>query len=639
MLFSRRKAVVTIIVVLMGGVPEAWAGDWLNFYPAAGELSVGYDGRWDDTNGTSSERVKYEEALQVRLGGYSLDPRIFTFNFNLKPKLNQERYDTGTGTASTDSKFLNYRTRFSLLHGVQSSPVSLNADFSANTGETEGSLGNRSDFTIENRGAGLVWKFRPFRSTIDYRERSFDETFTSRFGQPPTERDEFQRTLTYRGHSRGMELFLEGIDLEDMLVPGQSYESGKARLSNNFAWGKHSRLNSRLEYLNRDGFHEEERVTVTELLRLQHTQNLYTRYSYTYNASHREIDTETQAGNVEINHNLYNNLTTSLRIGGTNTESSDQFREKTRDANLDFHYNKRIRSDIRVTANLGGGYRTGDRTGGQLDFSESATVPASGVVVLIQRYIVWSTIVVTAPGCSPCQEGLHYTVADAGGDFTQLNIPLGSPINIGDAITVDYTFAPPTAEYYGIPFRAGIRLEYGPFAVYHRTDGEDQTFISGPDPDAVGDRRTDTTGLEWNWTLGRSTASAGAERIYTETIDRNTTEYLLRQSLNYAIAPDVMLNAAIRESFLRDGTAADTYDGNFSIKWFPAPGLSITPRLSGFRRNMEPGGTDSFVRAGLDVNWRLRRLVADLRYDHTRHDHNGTIRVEDRVYVKLTRKF
>jgi hypothetical protein len=54
---------------------------------------------------------------------------------------------------------------------------------------------------------------------------------------------------------------------------------------------------------------------------------------------------------------------------------------------------------------------------------------------------------------------------------------------------------------------------------------------------------------------------------------------------------------------------------------------------------VDPGGTDSFVRAGVDVSWKWRRLAVDMLYDHTQHDNDGATRVEDRVFVKLTRKF
>ncbi|MBE9554628.1 MAG: hypothetical protein IMF05_14280, partial [Proteobacteria bacterium] len=366
--------------------------------------------------------------------------------------------------------------------------------------------------------------------------------------------------------------------------------------------------------------------------------NLSTTYGYSYQSLHRTTDTETHWGNFGLNHRLYRNLNTSLSLGGSTTQS-DEFQQDSYNAGLNFNYRKQIRPGLGLSANLGGGYNVNDRTGGQLDFTESPTVPVAGIVVLVQRYVLWSTIVVTAPGCNPCLDGTDYLVEDAGGDFTQLRIPAGSRIAIGDAITVDYAYQPPTVEYYGIPYRVGIRLDYGPFAFYHRTTGEDQTYVSGPDPTAVGDRRTDTTGVEWNWTRGRNRVSASVERVYTETVDRATTEYLLNQSLNYAIAPNAMLSASLSESFLKDGTDADAYSGDLSVRWIPAPGLSVTPRLSAFHRSTDPGGTDSFVKAGVDVRWFWRRLAADLRYDHTQFDSNGASRVEDRVFVKLTRKF
>ena len=639
MLVFRWKSVLIACAALLGGITDARAAEWINFYPITGEVSLGFDGRWREAaSGNSTRWTEYEERLLLRLGGYSVDPRIFTFNVELEPALTQQKSESATGTASTDSTFLNYKARFSLLHGVPASPVSLNADFSASTGETEGSLGNRSDFTIEKRGANLHWKFRPFQSTLSYREQSLDITFMPGFGLPPTERDEFQRTLTYRGKSRGMELLLEGNEFDDRTALDKDYESGRARLSNNFNWGKNSRLTSRLEYLDREGFSAEERVSVDETLRLQHTKNLYTTYGYGYDSLQRTTDTETHSGSFGLNHQLYTNLTTNFRLDGFTTQS-DEFREDSYNANLDFNYTKQIRPGLLLSANLGGGYSVTDRTGGQLDFTESPSVPATGIVVLVQRYILWPTIVVTAPGCNPCLDGTDYLVEDAGGDFTQLRIPVGSQINIGDTITVDYAFQPPTVEYYGIPYRVGVRLEYGAFAFYHRTVGEDQTFISGPDPTAVGDRRTDTTGVEWNWTRGRNRASAGAERIYTETIGRATTEYLLRQTLNYAIAPNATLSATFRETFLRNDTAADAYDGDLSVRWIPSPGLSVTPRLSAFRRTVDPGGTDSFVKAGVDVRWKWRRLAVDMLYDHTQHDNDGATRIEDRVYIKLTRKF
>jgi hypothetical protein len=640
MLISRRKIFLIACAALLGGITDAQAAEWLNFYPISGDLSFGFKGtqRKGDT-GESTRVLEYEEKLRLRLSGYSLDPGFFTFGVNLEPTLRQTETDSGSETVDSDSNYLNYGARFSLLHGVPESPVSLSANFSANTGETENSLGNWTDLTAETRGADLNWKFNPFKSTLSYRDRSINETFSSGFGQPPTERDEFQRTLTYKGKSSKMELYLEDDELDDRTADDRDYESQLARLKNNFFWGKGSGLTSQLEYSNREGFSTEEKISVRESIRLQHKRNLFTTYGYNYDLWHRTTDTETHHGKFGLNHQLYKNLTTNFRLGGT-TVQSDQYQEKSYNAGLDFYYTKNIRPDLRLSASLGGGYNTTDRTGGQLDFTELPTVPPTRIVVLAQRYILWPTIIVAAPGCSPCQEGPHYLVADAGGDFTQLEIPLGSPINAGDQITVDYAYQPPTVEYYGVPYSVSVRLDYRAFALYHRTRGEDQTYESGPDPTAVGDSRTDTTGLEWNWTRGRNRASASAERVYISNFARSpTTKYRLRQSLKYAIAPNATLFAGLGESFVKDGTNVDVYTGELSVAWIPTPGLSVTPRLSAFRRTEDPGGTSSFVKAGVDVNWRWRRIVADLRYDHSQYDTNGRGRTDDRVYVKLTRKF
>lgn len=639
MLVPWRKMVLIACASLLGGIADAQAGEWLNFYPVTGEFSLGTDGRWEDSDtGGSTQSIKYQERLRLRLGGYSMDPRIFIFNVNLEPELEQMETDSESGTHSSDATSLNYGASFSLLHGVPQSPVSLSADFSRGTREIEGSLGNRTEVTSETRGADLHWKFTPFLSTLSYRERSMDQTFISGFGQPPTEREEFQKTLTYRGKSRGMELYLEGKEFDDRTALDKDYESRQARLNNDFRWGKNSSLTSRLEYFNREGFSEEERISANESLRLQHTRNFSTAYGYSYESLHRTADTETHSGNFGLNHSLYKNLTTSLLLGGSTTQS-DQYQSNSYNADLGFNYRKEIRPGLRLSANLGGGYHVTDQTGGQLDFTESPTVPGTGIVVLAQRYILWPTVVVTAPGCSPCLDGPDYLVEDAGGDYTQLEIPAGSPINIGDTITVDYAYQPPTVEFYGIPYRVGFRLDYGGFAFYHYTTGEDQTYVSGPDPTATIDSRTDRTGIEWRRAWGRNRVSAGAARVYTETIGRATTEYVLDQSLDYVIASNAMLHASLSESFLRDGTDADAYNGNLSVVWFAARGLSVTPRLSAFRRTVDPGGTNSFVKAGVDVGWNWRRLAASLRYDHTQYDNDGASRVEDRVVVKLTRKF
>ena len=639
MIVSWRKISIISLMPVLVAIPDARAEEWINFYPITGELSFEVDSEWRRTEGDdTTKELETEERLELNIGGYSLDPRFFNFNVRLEPELEQRTTDSGTGKFSSDSTYLNYDARFDFLSGVQASPFALSGNVAANNGEIEGSLGDRRDITNESRGANLRWKNRAFPSSLDYREQSFYEVFTPAFGQPPTVRDEFQKTLTFQGRSSKMEWFLQSNDFDDLTSADRDYESEEARLNNTFRWGKGSSLSSRLGYFNREGFNETEKINVSESLRLQHLENLYTVYGYSYEWLSRTTETETHRGNFELNHRLYTNLTTSLRLSGTDTESED-FMEETWDANLDFNYVKEIRPGVRFRSNLGGGYSVTERTGGQLDFSESLTVPVTGIVLLTQRYVVWSTIIVTAPGCSPCQEGLHYFVEDAGGDFTQLRIPAGSPIAIGDIITVDYVYEPPSLEYYGIPYRVGVRLDFGWVAVYHNTSGEDQTFVAGPDPDAVSDRRTDTTGIEFSWARSGMRATASAERKHTQTDVLDQTEYLLRQTLNYTIAPNASLTGSLSESFYSNETDVDAYTADLAANWYPAPGLNVNPYISAFHRVQDPGGTEDFLKVGVKVGWKWRRLFLDMRYDHTQRDNDGRSTIEDRLVFNAKRKF
>jgi hypothetical protein len=392
-------------------------------------------------------------------------------------------------------------------------------------------------------------------------------------------------------------------------------------------------------YFLREGFNESERVNVNESLKIQHLKNLYTSYAYSYEWLDRTTETKTHRGDFELNHQLYQNLTTSLKLRGSNTDSED-FMEKTYGGDLDLTYRKEIARGVRLRTNVGGGYRTSEQEGGQLDFSESPTVPITGIVILAQRYILWPTIIVTAaPACTPCVEGTDYLVEDAGGDYTQLRIPATSPIAIGQVITVDYVYEPPTVEYYAVPYRAGVRLDFGWVAVYHNTSGEDQTFISGPDPGAVSDSRTDATGIEFSWSRPKLRASAGLERKYSQTSSNSNTEYLLRQSLDYTIAANASVSANLNESFYRNGTAADAYNASLTVNWIPFPGFSVSPHLEAFHRVQDPGGTEDFVKAGVDLRWQWRRLYMDMRYYHSERDNDGRNTGEDRLMLNVKRKF
>jgi len=653
--FRPYKFVMTIAAFLAGITGARAQQDWLVFYPISGEVVFGFDGEWTKSNDTNTFRdIEYEERLRLQFGGYSLDPRIFNFSLFLEPVLTQEESGSGAGGERTNGTFVNYNGRFSALHGAPKSPISLAGNFSGTSDDVRGDFGTRRDVVTQNLGLDLHWKFSPFPSTFSYLERSLDETFTqptfSPGVQPITiDRDEFQKTYRYRGRSSKMELFLEGIEFDgetvqfnpavpQPVVTNTDYNSSDARLNNYWRWGKGSSFTSRLTYYTREGYNAYDKATVDENLRLQHLENLYTTYGYSYEMQDRTVRTQTHTGNFELNHTLYDNLTTSLKLEGSTT-TADQFRDDDYSANLDFYYRKEFDPNLRVNANLGGGYRVSDRSGGQLDFSETRLVEITGIVILVQRFIIVSTIIVTAPGCNPCIEGTDYLVEDAGGDLTQLRIPAGSRINIGDTITIDYTFEPPTAKFYGIPYRVGIRVDNGWAAFYHRTSGESQHFISGPDPNAVGDQRTDTTGVELRYNEESTRLFASAERRYNLSINFESTEYTLREGAYHRFAPNLSMGATLSQSLIYDTNNTEAYHADFTMNWYPVRGLWVNPVASAFYRATDPSTEERFWKVGVNTRWNWRRLGFDLQYEHTDDMTDGNNRIDDRLMMNLRRRF
>jgi hypothetical protein len=103
--------------------------------------------------------------------------------------------------------------------------------------------------------------------------------------------------------------------------------------------------------------------------------------------------------------------------------------------------------------------------------------------------------------------------------------------------------------------------------------------------------------------------------------------------------PNATLSVRLRENFIRNNTDIDTYDGELSVRWFPTSRLSVTPRLSSFYRNADPGAVDVFTKAGVDLDWKWNRLAFEMRYDHSQREFDDAKTVEDRLFVVLKRNF
>jgi hypothetical protein len=499
--------------VILAGTSEAMAQEWLRLYPIEGEVRLEFEGEWEREDSGDSQDLGFTERVRIGQGGHILDPGIANFQFQVEPVFTQGHLTVPGEDSTSNGLFLDYYGNLSLLQdGI--SPVALTATASRSSGEIDGSLGNETEFVTDLRDARLIWKTRVFPSTLSYTERLQDQETESAFGGATSERDDVIRTLRYRGKSSKMNLLLESNWFDDNINSNRDYTSQEGRLNNYYRWGKGSRFASNASFLNRDGFNANERYTVDENLRLQHLQNLSTSYNYSFNALTTTNTQTTHSGNLGLTHQLYQNLTTGVNLSGTHNDF-DQGQQDDYDVQLDLNYTKRIFWGGKLGASIGGGYGATDRDSepGTNDvIDESHLVDFSGIVLLDERFIVTSTIIVTdVTGTIIYTEGFGYTVSDAGGDLTELLIIPGAGIANGDTILVSYEFETVTsAKYDRLSYRVGAELDFGWISMFNRTFGEKQDLKSG-DPDAVRDTFDSTTGIEVRWQGRRAGATATAD--------------------------------------------------------------------------------------------------------------------------------
>ncbi|MCG8123109.1 MAG: hypothetical protein N0E55_03945, partial [Candidatus Thiodiazotropha taylori] len=177
----------------------------------------------------------------------------------------------------------------------------------------------------------------------------------------------------------------------------QDYELDRANISHHLLWGRNSQLDSNLNYTDRTGFNANERLTISESARIQHLDNLHSRTSYHYQSTEQTIENTEHGGRFELHHRLYNNLNT-MGYANLNKRESDDLDEDKWRVGLEARYTKNKLLGAYISAGVRASYQETDRvsTLGTIDvIDESQAVPFTGAILLEQRFIITSTIVVT----------------------------------------------------------------------------------------------------------------------------------------------------------------------------------------------------------------------------------------------------
>ncbi|MCG7893773.1 MAG: hypothetical protein JAZ12_04920 [Candidatus Thiodiazotropha taylori] len=628
-------------------------------YPTELDAVVKFDGT-KTRNGFESQEIEWQAGLRIAQMGYLLDPRIAWFLIDIEPLYTWTELETDDTVEEYDGELFNYLLQTSLLQGTPG-PFGLDLSAQKNTSLNTGSLGSRFDTDIESYRATLNWKNSAFPMSLSYEEKTLDEEFRSSLTNPVTERDELLKSWNLKGRSSKLSVHLTHDELDDRIISrNQDYELDRANISHHLLWGRNSQLDSNLNYTDRTGFNANERLTISESARIQHLDNLHSRTSYHYQSTEQTIENTEHGGRFELHHRLYNNLNT-MGYANLNKRESDDLDEDKWRVGLEARYTKNKLLGAYISAGVRASYQETDRvsTLGTIDvIDESQAVPFTGAILLEQRFIITSTIVVTdSDGITVYDENTDYTIIDLSGDLTQLQVVPGGRIDSGDTILVSYDAEIlPTQEFSTVFTNYHFTIDYDWVRLSHSDSKSDDKLIAGASESFLQNTRNTYTDLEFHFKPINIDTVIGAERRYTETGGFESTTYSFNQRFSWT--PKVRrggqsinwsLNAT--QSFTeQDFLDTDLYRVDFIVNWQASRNLTIRPTISGWKRedvgSAVAGGRkeDEFYTAGILAQWRYRKLDLDFKYNHDRRevtnsDNSDTTETnEDRLMITLRRR-
>lgn len=658
-IFCRSVLLKTISAGMVFGVFEVNAS-WLEnltLYPTKVDAVISYERTDNDSSGDknhSSRETQSEAGARISQQGHVLDPGIAWFLLNFEPTYTRDEFDSDTLTEDSSGDILNYLFQLGLLRDTPD-PFSYDLTAQRISNNTSGSLGSLYDNVIDSKQVAVNWKTKAFPMSFIYKEEILEQDFRTIDSNLVSKRDEVLQTWSITGRSSKLNLRLQHKTLDDRITTrNNDHQLDQAILNHQLPWGRDSELRSRFDFYDRTGFNANERLTVEEIARIRHTDNLFSRSSLRFNSVTQSIKTEEKFAKFELNHQLYSNLTSTASMNVKSRES-ENLDEQSKYIDLDSRYQKQNFYGALVNAGLGVGYKETDRESsvGLISIAdESHVTTLSGTFTLNNRFILSASIIVISDdGTLVYVEGIDYEVNSLSGDLTEILTIPGSRINEGDTLLVSYqASALPSQEFSTTQTRYNLGFDLGWFQFSHMDRRSDDTLKSGADESFLNDSRNTVTNLLFRWKVKGNDFRVGAERRYILAGGFDSTIYTYQQSLSWLYSSKTQLNLTATEAFteqeLRD---TDLYSLDLSLDLKPYPGMTVRPTLGYWKRQDKDGLTavkrdDEFISAGFRLHWKYRKVDMNFSYFHNQRDINiepdSKVRSEeDRVMFKLTRRF
>jgi hypothetical protein len=608
-----------------------------------------------DGEATFEDRLTWEQELWVRTRSYVYHPGFLNIDFDLGPKLVQQRYDANAGSNKDSQEFLQFRTRLNFLN-LKRYPFSLYYT-RLNPSVTAGLSGR---FLAETNAYGLdarllsvgATSFRfalehsdslgeGFGRVVDNAQDGGSLTINSSYWDGDT--IEIKYSQRHRVSSNGS----PGLPIQETKV---REESGHLRTRNRFGAKDNFRFNQSLDLLNQKygslQSSDFDSWRYNSTLQVQHSDSIVSSLNYYASDLTRE-DTRSkgQRARVGIDHVVRPNLSYGARLSHGETEQTG-FSVTQSSAGLRANYQKAMRFG---TLGLGGSIgkaRTDQESTAETVrvFDEAIELIGTVQVGLANEFVVPGTVVVrNIDKTQVYVEDFDYRLVVVG-SVTRIQRIIDGNILDGETVLVDYEYRTSGTAVFDT-FRPGASISFhfprfvSATVRYNRQDTE---VVSGELTTPINDREVFEFNVSGDFPVGSRWTFAANYRY------RDVNEEIspsVRDS--YSISANAVIWRATRLSlgaryfrvdFEKSDEDTDELQFNLGIRTRPLGTASVSYNVN-YSRDVGGSLELSTLRHQLALSWRYRATAFSIQAGFSDELQGTSDRTYKRVTAEATRYF
>lgn len=551
----------------------------------------------------------YLEWLRLPIEGMLIDPRIFRYRFAVDLRLSQQA--ARTLPEGLRGRSLGWSGNAQLF---SSQPVSIAVSARRASGSTGRGDVSMSEFSSNSVTGSLRYRNPYLPVTLIHSQRSSENTWQAG-PDLSIDRRSWSRTTQLRASNRKLSILL-ARDLSQAAEATDRISGSQVLVNHSVGWGKGSRLTTTVERLTQEGLLNTKRSRWMENLRIQHTEDVYSTVSFRRASS---LVSDQKGRTWSLNGQINGQITDAARVGFGARRSVSSFGIFTESATaLGPTLSTRVTlpAELRLTAS--GSLRRERRVrvgeGGVVPvIDESHVVDETRVFFLDQPDVDLASIHIRSTNQARFDLETDFRFSQLG-DLTQVIVPAGSRIRVGDELLISYMYVfegvPSATSYTGgysvAVSRSGISLTHS------------LSFRDGTDAQSGGvqvrqhyEKRTSIRAVRFTSVgrldLGATYRDRDSEEFRYETLGVEAALVLPRWSTRTAI-----LGASYSTS-ASDGRHASTLSLRSNFGWQVSSRMRLGLRVERLSLTTLEQGTDVSTSADLEAHATVGATSVDAR--------------------------